>query len=85
VLLCTADPHRSWFDYLEPILVLISLVIAVVGVLSARALARQKATLDLIEKAESSDVYKDLNAVFSATRKSGGWAALPSAFDATAS
>lgn len=44
--------------------------------LSARALARQKATLDLIEKAESSDFYRDLNAVFSATRKAGDWAVL---------
>ncbi|VVT04815.1 conserved hypothetical protein [Sphingomonas sp. EC-HK361] len=59
-----------------PALVLISVFVAWLGIRNARAVARQKATLDIIEKFESTEHYRSLNEAFSATRKAGGFAAL---------
>lgn len=65
-----------WKTLLGPALVLISAGIAIVGIRNARSIARQKATLDIIEKFESTDHYRSRNEAFSAVRKSGGFAAL---------
>lgn len=40
--------------------------------LNTRAVARQRATLDLIEKSESSEYYRDLHATYSRLRREGG-------------
>ncbi len=46
-----------------------SAVVALLGVRSARATARQRATLDLIEKVESTPHYRGLHSVFSYHRR----------------
>lgn len=66
----------SWVTYVTPVLVLLSAIIAIIGVRNARSVARQKATLDLIEKVESSEHYRARNAVFSRRRTGPGFADL---------
>ncbi len=61
---------------LTPLIVTVSVYLAWVSIQSARRIARQKATLDLIEKAESDERYRDLNAVFRRYRQDGNLTAL---------
>lgn len=53
----------------SPFVILISVCVAGFGVLSARNTARQRATLDLIEKVESTKHYQTLHAAFSYHRR----------------
>nr|WP_084567432.1 DUF4760 domain-containing protein [Mesorhizobium sp. LNHC220B00] len=57
-------------------IILISVLVAWGGVMSARALGRQRATLDMIEKVESTLHYRDRQKVFSANRLQGSFAHL---------
>lgn len=54
----------SYLTLLSPLVIAISAVIAFLGLRSAREIARKKATLDLIEKVESTPHYRDLQANF---------------------
>lgn len=51
----------------------IALIAAIVGILTSRKIARDKATLDLIEKRESTDHYRRINRTFSELRKGPGF------------
>ncbi|HEX8301405.1 DUF4760 domain-containing protein [Sphingomonas sp.] len=54
-----------------------SAVVAFFALLNARDLARKKSTIDLIEKTESTQHYREINAAFSSTRRGqGGFAGL---------
>jgi Domain of unknown function (DUF4760) len=55
---------------------LFALYFARQNILNARDLARNKATLDLIEKRESTDHYRSINQTFSRLRKTVGFAHL---------
>lgn len=70
VTLCVARQTFDWHNYITPAVALVSALVALGALLSARALARQKATIDLIEKVESTQHYRDINAAFSAVRRS---------------
>lgn len=59
-----------------PILGAFALFFAWASIRNARALARHKATLDLIEKTESTDHYRSINRAFSALRRGAGLAHL---------
>lgn len=54
----------SYLTLLSPLVIAISAFIAYLGLKSAREIARKKATLDLIEKVESTPHYRDLQANF---------------------
>jgi hypothetical protein len=54
----------SYLTLLSPAIIAISAFIAYLGLRSAREIARKKATLDLIEKVESTPHYRDLQANF---------------------
>jgi hypothetical protein len=54
----------SYLSLLSPAVIAISAFIAYLGLRSAREIARKKATLDLIEKVESTPHYRDLQANF---------------------
>lgn len=84
IIVCTAAPEFQWWTLLTPALVLLSVLIAYFALRNARAIARQKATLDLIEKMETDDHYRQLSDRFSLLRRSGGFGHLnePSAGDA---
>lgn len=57
-------------------MVLLSTIVAVLALINTRRLARRKATLDLIEKVESTDHYRELNRTFSNLRRGRGFAHL---------
>jgi len=67
-LICVASSFH-WTSLLTPIIILLSVLVAMLGVWSARASTRQRATLDMIEKVESTPHYKTLHAVFSYHRR----------------
>lgn len=71
MLVCAASSF-SWVSFLTPAVVVLSVIVAAFGVLSARKSARQRATLDMIEKAESAEHYRSLHKVFLSRRTSGG-------------
>lgn len=54
----------------------LSVIIALLALFSTRAIARRKATLDLIEKRESTDHYREISATFSRLRRTRGFAHL---------
>ena len=54
----------SYLSLLSPAIIAVSAFIAYLGLKSARDTARKKATLDLIEKVESTPHYRDLQANF---------------------
>lgn len=66
----------DWRIYITPGLVFISAVIAFFAMRNTRSVARQRATLDLIEKMESVEHYRDINATFSNLRRTIGFAHL---------
>ena len=74
-IICVAS-SVSWATYLGPIILLVSASVAFFGVLKARETARKKATLDLIEKVESSEHYRRRHSVFSYYRRQGGFGSL---------
>lgn len=67
---------RTVISVATPLLVLASAIIAWRSLRNTRAVARQKATLDLIEKAESNEHYRALSLCFAAVRKARGFPAL---------
>lgn len=75
VIVCVASSF-SWVSLLTPLIVLISIGVAFLGVRSARASARQRATLDMIEKVESAPHYRSLHAVFSYHRRQDSFSRL---------
>ncbi|SEP85030.1 protein of unknown function [Devosia sp. YR412] len=72
IKLCEA-PSVSVISYVTPILVAISASIAVWGIIWARSVACMRATLDIIEKTESTEHYRGLNKTFSARRKANSF------------
>jgi len=67
----------DWHFYITPAIAIVSALVALRALFSARELARKKATIDLIEKTESTPHYRALNAAFSGVRRShGGFAGL---------
>jgi hypothetical protein len=76
VVTCIIAPPIDWRLYLTPLLVLISSAIAWAALRNARLVARQKATLDLIEKRESTAHYRVLHDSFYALRTTKGFGSL---------
>lgn len=72
----------DWRIYITPALVAISAIIAFLAVRNTRAVARQKATLDLIEKTESTEHYRKLAESFGDLRKGIGFSHLHNRADA---
>lgn len=73
---CVFHMEPLWKTVLGPALVLISVFVAWLGIRNARSVARQKATLDIIEKFESTEHYRSLNEGFSAIRRADDFACL---------
>ena len=71
-VVCIVQP-TDWRIYITPALVALSIFIAILAILNTRAVARQKATLDLIEKTESTEHYRKLNDAFSELRRGAGF------------
>lgn len=76
VLLCQPDQAPHWSAFIAPVLVFLSIGVAIWGVFNTRAVARRKATLDLIEKRESAEHYQQIHKVFRDTRLADGFMAL---------
>jgi len=72
-ILCLADAPIDWRVYITPALVLLSAVIAWLAMRNTRAVARQRATLDLIEKKESTEHYRILSRQFAELRQGAGF------------
>lgn len=68
IFVCATSSFH-WVQVLAPVIISISVIVAICGVLSARATARQRATLDMIEKVESTQHYQALHAAFSYHRR----------------
>lgn len=69
---------QPWYiPYLSPSVTLLAAtvasIIAVVALRNTRSVARQKATLDLIEKRESTEHYRDLSRTFFELQKGPGF------------
>lgn len=75
VTVCIASSF-NWASLITPAIVLVSVGVAVMGVRSARASVRQKATLDLIEKTESTLHYRDLHSTFAYHRRQNSFSRL---------
>lgn len=77
LVICVVSSGPPIWSYLPafvtPVLGLVALYFAWQNILNARDLARNKATLDLIEKRESTEHYRTINAVFSHLRKTRGF------------
>ena len=76
-IVCVASLF-SWVSLVTPVIVFGSLIVAIIGVRSSRASARQRATLDMIEKVESAPHYRSLHSVFSYHRRQGTFGRLHS-------
>jgi hypothetical protein len=74
--LCIAQSNIDWHFFVTPTIAIVSAAVALLALINARALARKKATIDLIEKTESTQHYRDINAAFSAVRRGEGFAEL---------
>ncbi|MHC8508784.1 MAG: DUF4760 domain-containing protein, partial [Rhodospirillales bacterium] len=74
-IICAASSF-SWASFLTPAVIVLSVIVAAFGVLSARKSARQRATLDMIEKVESTEYYRSLHKVFLSRRISKSLAGL---------
>lgn len=74
-IICIVHPP-DWRIYITPILVAISAVIAFLAMLNARRVARERATLDLIEKVESGEHYRNIVKTFSDLKRGPGFAHL---------
>jgi hypothetical protein len=74
-VVCIVQPF-DWRIYISPALIAISAFIAWMAIRNAQRIARQRATLDLIEKAESNDYYREIAATFSELRQAGGFSHL---------
>lgn len=81
VFICLPDNAPHWSAFLPPLLILASIVVAVFGIRNARSVARQKATLDLIEKKESTEHYQKIHKAFLAVRLSARFGSLSDPVD----
>lgn len=68
IIVCVASSF-PWVSLLTPAIIFLSATAAAWGVISARATARKRATLDMIEKVESTPHYRDMHAIFSYHRR----------------
>jgi hypothetical protein len=66
----------DWRIYITPALVFVSAIIAVAAMFMQRKIARQRATLDFIEKVESGDHYRKIVHTFTGLRRGKGFAHL---------
>ena len=77
IVLCVAEAQSGLAPYLTPLVALLSLAvtagIALRALHNTRAVARQKATLDLIEKRESTDHYRAISRNFFELQKGAGF------------
>jgi hypothetical protein len=82
IYICIAGPAVNWTIWIAPTCVFLSAVIgsaiAYLGVRNVRAVARQRATLDFIEKVESTPHYRAINTIFSRYRVNNGFGRLHS-------
>lgn len=73
--LCYGGLYPCWVkdvaSTLTPIIVLLSAIIAGWSVRASQATARRRATLDMIEKFESTERYRQINASFRKARSTG--------------
>lgn len=72
VVFCLRSATSDWHVYIAPVIALVSATIALRALYNARMIARQKATIDLVEKTESTAHYREINAAFSRVRRSPG-------------
>ncbi len=77
LVVCVASSF-NWIGLVGPAVILLSVAVAAYGVAMARASTRQRATLDMIEKVESTPYYQEQNSVFSYHRRQNGFAKLHS-------
>ncbi len=68
LVVCAASSF-NWALLITPAVISVSVFVAYLGVKSARSTARQRATLDMIEKVEPAPHYRDLHAVFAYHRR----------------
>ena len=71
-ILCLFEPAADWRTYITPALVFLSAIIAWLAMRNTRAVARQRATLDMVEKKESTDHYRTLSSQFAELRQGPG-------------
>lgn len=81
---CVEQAGPSWPAVAAICVASLSVMIALLALFSTRAIARRKATLDLIEKRESTDHYREISATFSRLRRTRGFAHLTDPADETA-
>jgi hypothetical protein len=74
-VICIVE-QPDWRIYITPALVALSAIIAFIAMLNARRVAKERATLDLIEKVESGDHYRKITKTFSELRRGRGFAHL---------
>ncbi|MES2120660.1 MAG: DUF4760 domain-containing protein [Pseudomonadota bacterium] len=72
-VICVQSPPSDWRAYLTPFLALVSIIVAYRAIVNARRMARQRATLDFIEKVESGDHYRHIVQTFSDLRRGPGF------------
>jgi len=75
IIVCVASSF-SWLSLIAPGMIALSVCAAIWGVQKARETARQRATLDMIEKVESTPHYRDLHAAFAYHRRMDTFARL---------
>lgn len=66
----------DWRIYLAPASVLLSIAVAIGAIIMQRRIAKQRATLDFIEKVESSEHYRTIVRTFTDLRRGQGFAHL---------
>lgn len=72
-IICVEPAAPDWRVYLTPFLALVSIIVAYRAIVNARRMARQRATLDFIEKVESGDHYRHIVQTFSDLRRGPGF------------
>jgi xanthine dehydrogenase iron-sulfur cluster and FAD-binding subunit A len=75
-IICIVEP-TDWRIYITPVLVFLSTLIAIAAIRNARRVAREKATIDLIEKVESGEHYRQIAQTFSRFRQGPGFVRPP--------
>lgn len=75
VTVCIASSFE-WTSLITPVIILGSVCVAILGVPSARASVRRKATLDMIEKTESTPHYREFHAAFAYHRRQSSFSRL---------
>jgi len=63
----------SWWHLLTPVVITFSAIAAWRSISASRETARKRATIDLIEKVESTPHYRELHKVFSYHRRTNGF------------